>query len=407
MEISSFKKNILEKKYGRRSFLIGSSQLLLVGLLIRQMRQIQLNENEKYKLLAEENRIDIEILSPLRGIIFDSNGIILAKNKENYRIRILRDKNINLPELIDNFSQLINISKERKNEIIQKLENKRFNTSIVIAENLGWNDFMKVLVNLPSLPGIIPEIDLKRYYTQKEILAHTLGYVGIISPKDLKEFSNNDPIMQIEDFKIGKVGIEKGLDKYLRGQVGLEKYEVNASGKIIRKLGEEASSPGKDLHLTIDSNLQKFTMLRIKDYSASVVVIDLASGAIICMASNPSFNPNKFVEGISQKDWNIMLESKNQPLANKAISGNYPPGSTFKMIVAMAALEENLISEEELFDCKGFYELEERKFHCWKYSGHGITNLSKGIEESCDVYFYHLAERIGIEKISNLAKSLV
>ena len=404
MEISYFKKNILEKKYGRRSFLIGSSQLVLVGLLIRQMRQIQLTENEKYKLLAEENRIDIEILSPLRGIIFDSNGIILAKNKENYRIRILRDKNINLPELIDNFSKLIDISKERKNEIIKKLENKRFNASIVIAENLGWNDFMKVLVNLPSLPGIIPEIDLKRYYTHKELLAHILGYVGAISPKDLKEFSNNDPILQIEDFKIGKVGIEKELDKYLRGQVGIEKNEVNASGKIIRKLGEEASSPGKDLHLTIDSNLQKFTMLRIKDYSASVVVIDLASGAIICMASNPSFNPNKFIEGISQKDWNIMLESKNQPLANKAISGNYPPGSTFKMIVAMAALEENLISEEELFDCEGFYELEERKFHCWKYSGHGLTNLSKGIEESCDVYFYHLAERIGIERISNLAR---
>ena len=161
---------------------------------------------------------------------------------------------------------------------------------------------MKVLVNLPSLPGIIPEIDLKRYYTHKELLAHILGYVGAISPKDLKEFSNNDPILQIEDFKIGKVGIEKELDKYLRGQVGIEKNEVNASGKIIRKLGEEASSPGKDLHLTIDSNLQKFTMLRIKDYSASVVVIDLASGAIICMASNPSFNPNKFIEGISQKD---------------------------------------------------------------------------------------------------------
>ena len=404
MEINYLKKNILDKKFGRRSFLIGTSQLILVGLLIRQIRQIQLNESEKYRLLAEENRIDIEILPPLRGVIFDKKGTILAKNKENYRIKILRDKNINLPNVMENLSKLINISEERKIEIIKKLEKKRSNSSIIIAENLSWIEFKQVLVNLPSLPGIVPEVDLKRFYTKKELLAHLLGYVGVISPKDLKGFSTDDPILQIQDFKIGKVGIEKGLDKYLRGQVGLGKFEVNASGKIIRKLAEEPSSSGKDIHLTIDSNLQKFSMLRIKEYSASAVVIDLSNGGIICMASNPSYDPNKFVEGISQKDWDILLQSKNQPLANKAISGNYPPGSTFKMIVAIAALEENLINSEDLFECNGFYELEERKFHCWKYSGHGSTNLLKGIEESCDVYFYNLAERVGIERIAKTAR---
>ena len=404
MEINYLKKNILDKKFGRRSFLIGTSQLILVGLLIRQIRQIQLNESEKYRLLAEENRIDIEILPPLRGVIFDKKGIILAKNKENYRIKILRDKNINLPNVMENLSKLINISEERKIEIIKKLEKKRSNSSIIIAENLSWIEFKQVLVNLPSLPGIVPEVDLKRFYTKKELLAHLLGYVGVISRKDLKRISTDDPILQIQDFKIGKVGIEKGLDKYLRGQVGLGKFEVNASGKIIRKLAEEPSSSGKDIHLTIDSNLQKFSMLRIKEYSASAVVIDLSNGGIICMASNPSYDPNKFVEGISQKDWDILLQSKNQPLANKAISGNYPPGSTFKMIVAIAALEDNLINPEDLFECNGFYELEQRKFHCWKYSGHGSTNLLKGIEESCDVYFYNLAERIGIERIAKTAR---
>ena len=404
MEINYLKKNILDKKFGRRSFLIGTSQLILVGLLIRQIRQIQLNESEKYRLLAEENRIDIEILPPLRGVIFDKKGTILAKNKENYRIKILRDKNINLPNVMENLSKLINISEERKIEIIKKLEKKRSNSSIIIAENLSWIEFKQVLVNLPSLPGIVPEVDLKRFYTKKELLAHLLGYVGVISRKDLKRISTDDPILQIQDFKIGKVGIEKGLDKYLRGQVGLGKFEVNASGKIIRKLAEEPSSSGKDIHLTIDSNLQKFSMLRIKEYSASAVVIDLSNGGIICMASNPSYDPNKFVEGISQEDWDILLQSKNQPLANKAISGNYPPGSTFKMIVAIAALEDNLINPEDLFECNGFYELEQRKFHCWKYSGHGSTNLLKGIEESCDVYFYNLAERIGIERIAKTAR---
>ena len=404
MEINYLKKNILDKKFGRRSFLIGTSQLILVGLLIRQIRQIQLNESEKYRLLAEENRIDIEILPPLRGVIFDKKGTILAKNKENYRIKILRDKNINLPNVMENLSKLINISEERKIEIIKKLEKKRSNSSIIIAENLSWIEFKQVLVNLPSLPGIVPEVDLKRFYTKKELLAHLLGYVGVISRKDLKRISTDDPILQIQDFKIGKVGIEKGLDKYLRGQVGLGKFEVNASGKIIRKLAEEPSSSGKDIHLTIDSNLQKFSMLRIKEYSASAVVIDLSNGGIICMASNPSYDPNKFVEGISQEDWDILLQSKNQPLANKAISGNYPPGSTFKMIVAIAALEDNLINPEDLFECNGFYELEQRKFHCWKYSGHASTDLLKGIEESCDVYFYNLAERIGIERIAKTAR---
>ena len=404
MEINYLKKNILDKKFGRRSFLIGTSQLILVGLLIRQIRQIQLNESEKYRLLAEENRIDIEILPPLRGVIFDKKGTILAKNKENYRIKILRDKNINLPNVMENLSKLINISEERKIEIIKKLEKKRSNSSIIIAENLSWIEFKHVLVNLPSLPGIVPEVDLKRFYTKKELLAHLLGYVGVISRKDLKRISTDDPILQIQDFKIGKVGIEKGLDMYLRGQVGLSKFEVNASGKIIRKLAEEPSSSGKDIHLTVDSNLQKFSMLRIKEYSASAVVIDLSNGGIICMASNPSYDPNKFVEGISQKDWDILLQSKNQPLANKAISGNYPPGSTFKMIVAIAALEDNLINPEDLFECNGFYELEQRKFHCWKYSGHGSTSLLKGIEESCDVYFYNLAERVGIERIAKTAR---
>ncbi len=404
MEINYFKKNILDQKFGRRSFLIGTSQLILVGLLIRQIRQIQLDESEKYRLLAEENRIDIEILPPLRGVIFDKKGIILAKNKENYRIKVFRDKNINLLNVMENLSKLIEISDERKIEIIKKLEEKRNNSSIVIVENLSWIEFKQVLVNLPSLPGIIPEVNLKRFYTQKELLAHLLGYVGVISPKDLKRFSNDDPILQIQDFKIGKVGIEKGLDKYLRGKVGLGKFEVNASGKIVRKLAEEPSSSGKDIHLTIDSSLQKFTMLRIKEYSASAVIIDLSNGGVVCLASNPSYDPNNFVEGISQKDWDILLQRKNKPLANKAISGNYPPGSTFKMIVAIAALEENLINPEDLFECNGFYELEERKFHCWKYSGHGSTNLLKGIEESCDVYFYNLAEIVGIERIAKTAR---
>ena len=209
MEINYLKKNILDKKFGRRSFLIGTSQLILVGLLIRQIRQIQLNESEKYRLLAEENRIDIEILPPLRGVIFDKKGTILAKNKENYRIKILRDKNINLPNVMENLSKLINISEERKIEIIKKLEKKRSNSSIIIAENLSWIEFKQVLVNLPSLPGIVPEVDLKRFYTKKELLAHLLGYVGVISRKDLKEFQLMIQFCKFKILRLEKLVLKK------------------------------------------------------------------------------------------------------------------------------------------------------------------------------------------------------
>ena len=209
MEINYLKKNILDKKFGRRSFLIGTSQLILVGLLIRQIRQIQLNESEKYRLLAEENRIDIEILPPLRGVIFDKKGTILAKNKENYRIKILRDKNINLPNVMENLSKLINISEERKIEIIKKLEKKRSNSSIIIAENLSWIEFKQVLVNLPSLPGIVPEVDLKRFYTKKELLAHLLGYVGVISRKDLKEFRLMIQFCKFKILRLEKLVLKK------------------------------------------------------------------------------------------------------------------------------------------------------------------------------------------------------
>ena len=209
MEINYLKKNILDKKFGRRSFLIGTSQLILVGLLIRQIRQIQLNESEKYRLLAEENRIDIEILPPLRGVIFDKKGTILAKNKENYRIKILRDKNINLPNVMENLSKLINISEERKIEIIKKLEKKRSNSSIIIAENLSWIEFKHVLVNLPSLPGIVPEVDLKRFYTKKELLAHLLGYVGVISRKDLKEFQLMIQFCKFKILRLEKLVLKK------------------------------------------------------------------------------------------------------------------------------------------------------------------------------------------------------
>ena len=404
MERISFRKDLLNKKLGRRAFVLGATQLVLVGFLIRRMRELQLQESEKYQLLAEENRIDIRILPPKRGIIFDGDGRPLAKNRENYRLRIIKEKAKDPSEVLKNISSLILLRDERKAEILSEIERKKPYIPVTVIENISWNDFVQITVNLPSLPGILPEVVFKRFYLEDNFLAHVIGYVGSISESDLKTISTIDPILQIPDFQIGKVGVEKGLDSFLRGTVGLIRHEVNASGRVIRKLHEDPSSSGRDIHLTINSLLQEFAMYRIEEFSASVVVIDLETGGIPCLASSPSFDPNQFVEGMSQKDWDSLRNSENQPLANRAISGNYPPGSTFKMLVAIAAIEAGLVDPGELVNCSGFYEISDRKFHCWKSSGHGDKNLVEGIQESCDVYFYTLALRVGIDRIVETSK---
>ncbi len=404
MERISFRKDLLNKNLGRRAFILGVSQLGLVGFLIGRMRELQLQESEKYQLLAEENRIDIRILPPTRGIIFDEEGRPLAKNRENYRLRIIKEKAKDPSEVLKNVSSLILLRDERKAEILSEMERKKPHIPVTVIENISWEEFVRITVNLPSLPGIVPDVVFKRLYMQDNLLAHVIGYVGSISNSDLKTISTVDPILQIPDFQIGKVGVEKGLDSFLRGTVGLVRHEVNASGRVIRKLNEDPSSSGKDIHLTINTLLQEFAMYRIEEFSASVVVIDLETEGISCLASSPSFNPNQFVEGMSQKDWDSLRNSDNQPLANRAISGNYPPGSTFKMLVAIAAIEARLVDPEELINCSGFYQVSERKFHCWKTLGHGDKNLVESIQESCDVYFYTLALRVGIDRISEIAK---
>ena len=404
MEKISFRKALLEKNLGRRAVLLGVGQLVLVGFLIRQMRELQLQESEKYQLLAEENRIDIRILPPARGIIFDEKGTTLASNLENYRLRIVQEKAKNPSKVLEDISRLITLKDERKSEILAEIEKKKSYTPVTIIENISWNDFIRITVNLPSLPGIVPEVAFKRVYAYKHLFAHIVGYVGEISRSDLKVISTGNPILQIPDFHIGKVGVEKGLDPLLRGSVGLSRHEVNAVGRVIRKLKEDPSLSGKDIHLTVDSKLQEFAMHRTEGFSAAVVVINLETEGISCLTSSPSFDPNLFIEGMSQEDWDILRNSQNQPLANKAVSGNYPPGSTFKMVVAIAAIEAGLIEPEEWINCGGFLEVGERRFHCWNSSGHGDMDLIGGIRESCDVYYYNLALRVGIKRISDTAK---
>ena len=277
---------------------------------------------------------------------------------------------------------------------------------ITVAENLTWKDFAKISVNLPSLPGIIPEVGLTRHYKEFDSYAHIVGYVGPISDKDLEAETAVDPVLQIPKFQIGKVGVEKKLEQHLRGTAGVSRVEVNAAGRVMRELNRTEGKSGENIHLTIETNLQKFASERLRGMSASSVLLDIGSGEILSLVSTPSYNPNNFVLGISQSNWNALLNDDRKPLLNKATSGAYPPGSTFKMVVAAAALELGLIGLNDKIFCPGFYELGSRKFHCWLKGGQGKLTLQGAIQKSCDVYFYELSRKVGVKRIGEMARLL-
>jgi penicillin-binding protein 2 len=237
-------------------------------------------------------------------------------------------------------------------------------------------------------------------------MAHVVGYVGPVSDYDLKKRNDKDPLLQIPKFQIGKTGVERRSDLNLRGEAGISRIEVNSVGRVMRELDKTKARPGENLQLTVDNDLQNYALRRIEGQSASAVVMDVYNGDIMALASAPSFDPNKFVLGISTQDWNGLLENKYRPLSNKAASGAYPPGSTFKMVVVLAALEEGLITPSEKIYCPGHYLLGEQRYHCWSRGGHGDINLRDGLKKSCDVYYYDVARRVGIEKITEMARRL-
>ncbi len=408
--MSKFKENTLKSKMvrriHRRIVLAGLLKAGAVALLGWNIRKFQIEDSENYKLLADANRVNLRLIPPSRGLIFDRLGAPIALNEQNYKVVFIREQASDPRKVLKKLAKIIELEHKRQEKILQDMKKRSSFIPITVAENLTWEDFAKISVNLPSLPGIIPEVGLTRHYNEYESYAHVVGYVGPISDKDLESEKPVDPVLQIPKFQIGKVGVEKKLEKHLRGRAGVSRVEVNASGRVMRELNRTQGKSGENIHLTIDTNLQKFTLERLKGMSASSVLMDVKSGDILSLVSTPSYNPNNFVLGISQSNWNALLNDERKPLLNKATSGAYPPGSTFKMIVAAAALELGLIGLGDKIFCPGFYELGSRKFHCWLKGGHGKLSLQEAIQKSCDVYFYELARKVGVKRIGTMARLL-
>ena len=406
MKDKEFDPAISARSMVRRGVLIFAIQGIFVAGLAARMRFLQIDQADQYRLLAEENRINVRLVPPSRGLVYDRDGLLIASNVQNYRAVIIREDVENLESLLNNLQTLLKISDEKK-QAIRKLVLKHSPfVPITVLNNLSWSNVAKISVNAPVLHGLTADVGLNRHYPRGADYAHLLGYVGPVSDFDLKKRDDNDPLLKIPRFQIGKTGVEAKLERALRGNAGTKRIEVNAKGRVIRELSRQESSPGQSVQMTIDTGLQNFALARLGKKSASAVVMRVDNGDLLSMASSPSFDTNLFVKGISTNDYAALRDNEFRPLADKSVQGIYPPGSTFKMVIALAALDEGLIRPNEKIRCDGHIELADRKFHCWKRLGHEEITLTEALEQSCDVFFYDLALRVGIEKITQMAKRL-
>ena len=388
----------------RRGLIALGGQLAVGAVLAYHMRRLQIVEAERYRLLAEENRINLHLIPPVRAEIFDRSGAPLAVNRQNYRVVMIRERAGDVEAMLDRLGLIIDIPPRRRRRVLREMRKKSAFVPVAVADYLDWRDFAAVNANLPALAGVQPEVGLSRHYANGELTAHVVGYVGRVTERELKAQEIADPVLQLPDFQIGKTGIERAIEHELRGTAGTRRIEVNAVGRVIRELDRIDGVPGTDLHLTLDLGLQAYARERLADEAAAVVVIDVNNGDLLALISNPTYDPNLFVRGISTTDWQRLLNNEYRPLANKWASGLYPPGSTFKMMVALAALEAGVVSPEERVFCKGWIKLGRRRFHCWRRGGHGHLKLRQALEQSCDVFYYEMARRAGIERIAAMAR---
>ena len=391
--------NDRQRFFTRRAALLAGGQFGLLAALVGRMYYLQVVESERYHTLAEENRINMRLLPPSRGRILDRFGVPIAVNQKNYRVLVKSENTPDVPAVLDRLAMIIDIGPEEKERILKEVRRKKKFVPVTVREFLEWEDVARLEVNSPDLPGVTIDVGERRFYPNSDAAAHVLGYVGAPRPEDL----TGDPLLELPGFRIGRSGIERAFDKPLRGSAGASQLEVNAVGRVIRELDRQEGKSGRDVVLTLDMALQREATRRLGTEAGSVVVMDAQTGGLIVQASTPSFDPNQFTEGLSNAQWRALADNERAPLRNKAIAGEYAPGSTFKMIVALAALEEGIITPNTSFFCEGHMELGDGKFHCWKRHGHGHVDLNKSVSESCDVYYYEVARKVGIDKIAKMA----
>ncbi len=390
------------KMLTRRAAMLAGGELFLSSILLGRMYYLQVLESDRYKTLAEENRISTRLLAPPRGLIFDRFGQPMAQNNQNFRVLVISEQTEgNLNATLDALNKILPLTDGEIQRIRKDVRRSRDFTPVTIRENLTWEQMAAIQLNAPDLPGIIIDEGLSRFYPFKEAAAHAVGYVGAVSEE---EIASGNPLLKLPGFRVGKSGIELEYNTELCGKEGAQRVEVNAVGRVIREIERDEGIPGTTLPLTIDMRLQKIAYEKMKNESGAAVLLDIYTGEVLALVSTPSFDPNKFNRGLSGEEWEEISTNERNPLLNKALGGLYSPGSTFKMVVALAALEAGVIRPDTKIFCGGHIMMGSHRFHCWKAGGHGNVDLKEALMHSCDIYFYEVARRTGIDKISAMAK---
>ncbi|MCL4673736.1 MAG: penicillin-binding protein 2 [Sphingomonadaceae bacterium] len=391
----------LKSSFDRRSVVVGAVGAGIGTLLAGRMAYLAIAENEKYTLQAESNRVNLTLIPPRRGWVLDRNGAPLASNRADFRVDLIPERLGNLDRTMRILGDVLSLDPVRLRDLRDKIDKSHGYQPIEVAAGLTYEQFASLSVRLPELPGVLPQRGYSRFYPTGPSVGHLIGYVGPASAEEYE--ADPSPLLLTPGFKLGKDGVEKRFEEQLRGEPGARRVEVTASGRIVRDLESREDVQGKPVQLTIDGPLQDYAARRIGLESGSVVVMDCETGDVLCMASMPSFDPNSFSDGIGRVEYAMLRDDERVPLRNKVLKGLYPPGSTVKPMVSMAFLKAG-IDPEETVHCGGGLRVGNRVFGCWNRRGHGAVNMAKGIYQSCDVYFYAMAQRIGLDPIADMAR---
>lgn len=392
-----------QRQFTRRALLLGGGQAVLLATLAGRLYYLQVLEGDRYLTLAEDNRINVRLMMPTRGRILDRLGRPLALNRQEFRVVITPEQTRDLPATLDLLSELVPVSEGDRKRVLREISRQRRFVPVTIRDGLRWEEVAKIELHSLDLPGVAVEEGQSREYPHGDLLSHVLGYVGPVTEAEAGE---SDPLLQIPGFRVGKAGVEKRYEPVLRGVGGSSQVEVNAVGRVIRELDRNDGESGADLTLALDLELQQMAVHRLGTESGAAVVLDIETGEILAMASTPAYDPLAFNRGLTSEEWRSLTGNPKAPLTNKAIAGQYAPGSTFKPVVALAALERGVMDARTRVFCPGDLRIGKSVFHCWRRGGHGSLALRDALAQSCDCYFYEAARRAGVDRIAAMGKRL-